>query len=96
MMDIRKKQELLDSLKSEFDDYLDYYDLMECLPDITDAKIEALKNYRTRNGLSKFSYFTQHGKGTLMVSFSKFRLWYKNNFKPLAQDEIDQVPEVQA
>ena len=91
-MDAAKKRELLSQLKNEFDDYMDYFDLMECIPEITEEKVKALKRLRCRNGLSEFSYFTQRGRGVLMVSYSKFRMWYKNNFKPLAQDQLDKVP----
>ncbi len=75
------KQALLADLKSEFDDYLPYYDLMGCLPGITEARIKTLKDCRTRNGLDQISYFTQLPHGTLMVSAAGFREWVKRNFK---------------
>ena len=89
-MDIQKKQELLDSLKNEFDDYMDYYDLMECIPGISEEKIESLRLRRCENGLSEFSHYAKKGSGSMLVSFSKFRLWYKNNFRPLPDDELCQ------
>jgi hypothetical protein len=79
-MDAGKKLDLLKDLKSEFDDYVDYFDLMECLPDITEAKINSLKENRTRNGLQEISYYVKR-EGTLMVSISGFRAWVKRSFK---------------
>ena len=81
-MKAEKKRELLDSLKEKFDDYLDYYDLMECLPGVSEQSVARLKRHRQENGLGAFSHYTKRG-GTLLVSYSKFILWYENNFRPL-------------
>lgn len=81
-MDAKKKQELLSQLKNKFDDYIDYYDLMECLPGVSEQSVKRLKQFRNQNGLGAFSHYTERG-GTLLVSTSKFILWYENNFRPL-------------
>ena len=85
-MDAKRKSELLDRLRNEFDDYIDYYDLMECLPDMTEAKVENLKKRRQKNGLDEFSYYTHRNTGALMVSAAKFERWVSNNFRPLNAD----------
>ena len=82
-MDAKQKQEFLNELKNEFDDYIDYYDLMECIPGIEEGKVESLKKQRMKNGLCAFSHYTNRRNGVLMVSASKFRLWYSNNFRPI-------------
>ena len=90
-MDAQKKSALLNALRDEFDDYIDYYDLMECLPDITETKIESLRSNRTRNGLSEISYYTKR-KGKLLVSCEGFRRWVASNFKfkhPKEEEEDD-------
>jgi hypothetical protein len=80
-MDAMKKAELLEALKNDFDDYIDYYDLMECLPDILEEKIDSLRRCRSRNGLDKISYYTHRDMGVLMVSASGFRRWVENDFR---------------
>ena len=85
-MEPKRQSELLDRLRNEFDDYIDYYDLMECLPGISETKIKSLIDKRTKNGLQDFSFWTKSNRGTLLVSASKFEQWVKNNFKPLLDD----------
>lgn len=85
-MDTKRKSELLSRIREEYDDYLDFYDLMECLPDITDAKRDNLKKRRQQNGLEEFSYYTHRNTGALMVSAAKFQRWVSNNFRPLNSD----------
>lgn len=80
-MDAAKKAELLSELKNDFDDYIDYYDLMSCIPDLEEARVESLKRNRNTNGLSEFSFYTHCNRGVFMASASKFRVWAKNNFK---------------
>ena len=76
------KAALLAELKDEFDDYIDYYDLMECLPGVEEGKVASLKAQRQKNGLSSFSYYCNAG-GTLMVSVSEFKAWVKRSFRNL-------------
>ena len=82
-MEAKQELELLGKLRAKFDDYIDYYDLMDCLPGLTETKVKSLIDKRTRNGLVEFSFWTTSKKGTLLVSASKFEQWIENNFKPL-------------
>ena len=82
-MDAKQKRELLNELKNEFDDYIDYYDLMECLAGMSESKIESLKKNRVQNGLVDISYYANRADGTLLVSASGWKTWVTNNFKPV-------------
>lgn len=92
-MESQRRSELLDKLRNKFDDYIDYYDLMECLPGLTETKVKSLIDKRTRNGLQDFSFWTTSKKGTLLVSASKFEQWVANNFKPLLDDSECAPPD---